>query len=144
MAFGDVSARSQDHAGLEALRCHSPAMARKEMLAFLIATTDSLCHGGSSQPYDAIWSALVQGHSGCTPQYAAAISAARNQKMRQQLWQDLLLNLVRDQVRFARAFRASRVKRRPNPTTPQQPDASSKKSPPHPLLEEQTRKSDLI
>ena len=34
--------------GMEPLRCQSPAMARKEMLAFLMAHNhDTLCHGGS-------------------------------------------------------------------------------------------------
>jgi hypothetical protein len=49
-------------------------------------------------------------------QYSAAISAARNPKMRNQLWQDLLLNLVRDQVPF-RPYRTEprARKRRPKP-----------------------------
>ena len=37
--------------GMESLRCQSPAMARKEMLAFLhCPQPDTLCHGGSGQP----------------------------------------------------------------------------------------------
>ena len=49
-------------------------------------------------------------------QYSAAISAARNQKLRKQLWQDLLINLVRDQVPFRPDRSEPRaIKRRPKP-----------------------------
>ena len=49
-------------------------------------------------------------------QFSAAISAARNQKMRHQLWQDLLLNLVRDRVPFRPGRTEPRArKRRPKP-----------------------------
>ena len=46
----------------------------------------------------------------------AAISSARNRKMRTQLWQDLLLNLVRDQVPLRPGRSEPRaIKRRPKP-----------------------------
>jgi len=104
--------------GLEALRCHSPAMARKEMLAFLIAHNLTRCvMAEAASLYDADLERLsFKGTLDALRQYAAAISAARNQKMRQQLWQDLLRNLVRDQVPLRPERSEPRaVKRRPKP-----------------------------
>ena len=49
-------------------------------------------------------------------QYSAAIAGARNQKIRQRLWQDLLLVLTRDLVPDRPHRREPRaVKRRPKP-----------------------------
>ena len=49
-------------------------------------------------------------------QYGDAIGKARNQKLRRQLWEDLLLNLARDLVRYRPNRREPRaVKRRPKP-----------------------------
>ena len=59
-------------------------------------------------------------------QYSAAISAARNRKVRQELWQDLLLNLVRDQVPL-----------RPNRSEPR---ARKRRPKPYPLLTKPRRK----
>jgi hypothetical protein len=49
-------------------------------------------------------------------QYSDAIAKARNQKMRRQLWEDLLLNLARDLVPYRPNRQEPRaVKRRPKP-----------------------------
>jgi hypothetical protein len=49
-------------------------------------------------------------------QYSQAIGKARNQKMRRQLWEDLLLNLARDLVRYRpNRLEPRAVKRRPKP-----------------------------
>ena len=49
-------------------------------------------------------------------QYSDAIAQARNPKMRRQLWEDLLLNLARDLVRYRPNRQEPRaVKRRPKP-----------------------------
>ena len=49
-------------------------------------------------------------------QYSAAIAQARSKRMRRQLWDDLLINLVRDQVPERPDRREPRaVKRRPKP-----------------------------
>jgi hypothetical protein len=104
--------------GMEALRCQSPAMARKEMFAFLIAHNLTRCvmaeaaclHGADLERLS------FKGTLDALRQYSAAISAARNHKMRKQLWQDLLLNLVRDQVPCRPGRTEPRaVKRRPKP-----------------------------
>jgi len=104
--------------GMEALRCQSPAMARKEMLAFLIAHNLTRCViAQAASLYDTDGERIsFKGTLDALRQYSAALSAARNQKMRQQLWQDLLLNLVRDQVPLRPERSEPRaVKRRPKP-----------------------------
>jgi len=104
--------------GMEALRCHSPAMARKEMLAFLIAHNLTRCvMAQAASLYDTELERLsFKGTLDALRQYAAALWAAPNLKMRQQLWQDLLLNLVRDTVPLRPERSEPRaVKRRPKP-----------------------------
>lgn len=108
--------------GMEALRCQSPSMARKEMLAFLIAHNLTRCvMAEAANLYDADLERLsFKGTLDAIRQYSAAISAARNRKMRNQLWQDLLINLVRDQVPL-----------RPNRSEPR---ARKRRPKPYPLL----------
>ncbi len=104
--------------GMESLRCQSPAMARKEMLAFLIAHNLTRCvMAEAARLYDAgLEHVSFKGTLDALRQYSAAISAARNRKVRLQLWQDLLLNLVRDQVPLRPNRSEPRaVKRRPKP-----------------------------
>jgi hypothetical protein len=104
--------------GMEALRCQSPEMARKEMLAFLIAHNLTRCvMAEAATLHDADLERMsFKGTLDALRQYSAAISAAKNQKMRKQLWQDLLLNLVSDHVPFRPGRIEPRaVKRRPKP-----------------------------
>jgi hypothetical protein len=104
--------------GMEALRCQSPAMARKEMFAFLIAHNLTRCvMAEAASSYEADLDRMsFKGTLDALRQYSAAISAARNQKIRKQLWQDLLLNLVRDRIPFRPGRTEPRaVKRRPKP-----------------------------
>jgi len=104
--------------GMESLRCQSPAMARKEMLAFLIAHNLTRCvMAEAARLYDADLERIsFKGTLDALRQYSAAISAARNRKVRQQLWQDLLINLVRDQVPLRPERSEPRaIKRRPKP-----------------------------
>jgi len=104
--------------GMEALRCQSPAMARKEMLAFLIAHNLTRCvMAQAARLYDADLERIsFKGTLDALRQYSAAISAARNRKVRQQLWQDLLINLVRDPVPFRPGrYEPRATKRRPKP-----------------------------
>ena len=97
-------------------------MARKEMLAFLIAHNLTRCvMAEAASLYAAALERMsFKGTLDALRQFSAAISAARNQKMRKQLWQDLLLNLVRDPVPF-----------RPNRTEPR---AKKRRPKPYPLL----------
>lgn len=104
--------------GMESLRCQSPAMARKEMLTFLIAHNLTRCvMAEAARLYDADLEHIsFKGTLDALRQYSAAISAARNRKVRLQLWQDLLINLVRDQVPLRPGRSEPRaIKRRPKP-----------------------------
>jgi hypothetical protein len=104
--------------GMEALRCQTPAMARKEMFAFLIAHNLTRCvMAEAAGLYDADLERIsFKGTLDALRQYSAAISAARNQKMRKKLWHDLLINLVRDPVPLRPGRTEPRaIKRRPKP-----------------------------
>jgi hypothetical protein len=102
--------------GMELLRCQSPAMARKEVLAYFIAHNLVRCVIAEAVlRYDATLDRLsFKGTLDALRQYSAAIARARSRKLRRQLWQDLLLNLVRDRVPLPPHRRQPRaVKRRP-------------------------------
>jgi hypothetical protein len=104
--------------GMEALRCQSPAMAQKEVLAYLIAhnlTRCVMCEAAARHdaPSERI---SFKGAVDALRQYSAAIAQVRKGKTRQQLWEDLLLNLARDLVPLRPNRREPRaVKHRPKP-----------------------------
>lgn len=102
--------------GMEALRGQSPAMARKEMLAYMIANNLTRCimaEAASLHEKD-LERMSFKGTVDALRQYSAAISAARNQKMRKQLWEDMLVNVARDEVPLRPNRSEPRaVKRRP-------------------------------
>jgi hypothetical protein len=104
--------------GMEQLRCQTPAMAEKELLAYLV--THNLIRCIIAQAV-ATYSVEVErvsfkGSVDALRQYSQAISQARSQKMRRQLWNDLLLNLARDLVPYRPHRNEPRaVKRRPKP-----------------------------
>ena len=103
---------------MEHLRCQSPAMAQKEVLAYFIAHNLIRCvMSQAAGLYDVPLDRLsFKGTVDTMRQYSAAIAQARNRKMRCQLWQDLLLNLARDLVPRRPNRREPRaVKRRPKP-----------------------------
>ena len=104
--------------GMEVLRCKTPDMAEKELLAYLVALNLVRCVmaeavAGSPEDLERV---SFKGSVDALRQYSAAIAQARNRKMRRQLWADLLWNLVRDVVR-KRPHRTEprAVKRRPKP-----------------------------
>jgi hypothetical protein len=104
--------------GMELLRCQSPAMARKEVLAYCIAHNLVRCvMAEAALVHDARLDRLsFKGTLDALRQYSAAMARARSRKLRRQLWQDLLLNLVRDAVPWRPDRREPRaVKRRPKP-----------------------------
>ncbi len=104
--------------GMEELRCKTPEMAEKELLAYLV--THNLIRGLIAEavaryPVD-LERVSFKGSVDALRQYSDAIAKARNQKMRHQLWDDLLLNLARDLVRYRPNRNEPRaVKRRPKP-----------------------------
>lgn len=104
--------------GMESLRCQSPDMAEKELLAYLVAHNLIRCviaQAVASHHVD-LERVSFKGSVDALRQYSDAIAQARSQKMRRQLWEDLLWNLVRDLVR-QRPHRTEprAVKRRPKP-----------------------------
>jgi hypothetical protein len=86
--------------GMEMLHCKTPAMLEKELLAFFVAHNLIRCvmaeaAGLHDAPLERI---SFKGTLDALRQFSNAIAQARNQKMRRQLWADLLLTLARDLV----------------------------------------------
>lgn len=104
--------------GMEELRCKTPDMAEKELLAYLVAHNLIRCliaEAVARHPVD-LERVSFKGSVDALRQYCDTIAKARNRKMRRQLWEDLLLNLARDLVRHRPNRSESRaVKRRPKP-----------------------------
>ncbi len=114
--------------GMEELRCKTPDMAEKELLAYLVAHNLVRCviaEAVATYKVD-LERISFKGTVDALRQYTDAIGQARNQKMRRQLWEDLLLNLARDLVR-----------RRPNRTEPR---AIKRRPKPYPLLNQPRRR----
>jgi hypothetical protein len=104
--------------GLEQLRCKSPDMAEKELLAYLIAHNLIRCVMAEAVARYQVDLERVsfKGSVDALRQYSDAMAKARHQKMRRQLWEDLLLNLARDLVPHRPNRTEPRaVKRRPKP-----------------------------
>jgi hypothetical protein len=102
--------------GLEMLRCKSPAMAEKELLAYCLAhnLVRGLMAEAVARHQVDLERVSFKGALDALRQYSAAIGQARSGKMRRQLWEDLLLNLARDLVPRRPDRREPRaVKRRP-------------------------------
>jgi hypothetical protein len=104
--------------GLEQLRCQSPAMVRKELLAGLIAHNLIRCVlAEASQVHAAELERLsFKGAVDALRQYSAVIAQARTNRLKRTLWQDLLRILVRDVVPLRPGRSEPRtVKHRPKP-----------------------------
>ena len=104
--------------GMEQLRCKSPDMAEKELLAYLIAHNLIRCVIAQAVALHQVDLERVsfKGSVDALRQYSDAIAQARNRKMRRQLWEDLLLNLARDLVpNRPNRIEPRAVKRRPKP-----------------------------
>lgn len=114
--------------GMEQLRCKTPDMAEKELLAYLVAHNLIRCliaEAVARYPVD-LERVSFKGSVDALRQYSDVIAKARSQKMRRQLWEDLLRNLARDLVRF-----------RPNRTEPR---AVKRRPKPYPLLNQPRRR----
>src|SRR5439155_17906548 len=102
--------------GMEQLRCLSPDMAEKELLTFLIGHNLIRCLMAQAiARHQADLERLsFKGTLDAARQYTAAMLQARSHHMRQQLWDDLLLALVRELVLYRPNRQEPRVlKRRP-------------------------------
>jgi hypothetical protein len=104
--------------GMEQLRCQTPEMAEKELLAYLVAHNLVRCLIAETVAISQVEIERVsfKGSLDALRQYSSAIDQARSQKMRAQLWDDLLFNLARDLVPDRPNREEPRaVKRRPKP-----------------------------
>ncbi len=104
--------------GLEHLRCQSPAMVRKELLAGLIAHNLIRCvMAEAAQVHQAELERLsFKGAVDALRQYSAALAQARTSPRKRELWRDLLHTLACDLVRLRPGRSEPRaVKRRPKP-----------------------------
>jgi hypothetical protein len=102
--------------GMEQLRCQTPDMAEKELLAYLVAHNLVRCIIAEAiATYQGqLERVSFKGSIDALRQYSNAISQARNAKIRTQLWQDLLLNLVLDLVPYRpNRLEPRALKRRP-------------------------------
>lgn len=102
--------------GMDQLRCKSPDMAEKELLAYLVAHNLIRCVMAEAVAQYSVELERIsfKGTLDALRQYSAAIAQARSRKMRHQLWDDLLINLVRDLVpRRPNRQEPRAVKRRP-------------------------------
>jgi hypothetical protein len=114
--------------GMEQLRCKTPDMADKELLAYLVAHNLIRCVIAEAVARFQVDLERVsfKGSVDALRQYSDAIAKARNQKMRRQLWEDLLLNLARDLV----PYRPDRI----------EPRALKRRPKPYPLLNQPRRR----
>jgi hypothetical protein len=104
--------------GLEKLRCQSPAMVRKELLAGLIAHNLIRCVMAEAAAVHAaeLERLSFKGTVDAVRQFSAALAQARTNKMARELWQDLLRALARDVVPLRPGRTEPRaIKRRPKP-----------------------------
>jgi hypothetical protein len=86
--------------GLEMLRCQTPDMAEKELLIYVLAHNLIRCLMAEAvSRYQAdLQRVSFKGSVDALRQYSAVIASARNRKLRDRLWEDLLINLARDLV----------------------------------------------
>jgi hypothetical protein len=114
--------------GLEQLRCQSPAMVRKELLAGLIAHNLIRCvMAEAAQAHAAELERLsFKGAVDALRQYSAVLAQARTNRLKRKLWQDLLRTLACDLVPL-----------RPGRT---EPHALKRRPKPFPLLNRPRRK----
>lgn len=104
--------------GMEQLRCKSPAMVEKELLAYLVVYNLIRCVMAESAAAHAVELERIsfKGTLDALRQFNAASAQARSRKMRAQLWADLLLALARDLLPERPGRQEPRaVKRRPKP-----------------------------
>ena len=103
---------------MEQLRCQSPAMARKELLVYLLAYNLIRCLMAEAVAQAGVEMERVsfRGSVDALRNYTAEIRAARSQRKRERLWEDLVAVLAADLVPKRPGRTEPRaVKRRPKP-----------------------------
>ena len=104
--------------GMETLRCLSPEMAAKELLAFLIAHNLLRCIMAQAAHEHAVALDRISftGTLNAFRHFATVIGQAKTAKKRQQIWNELLRTLAEDLVPERPGRREPRaIKRRPKP-----------------------------
>lgn len=104
--------------GMEQLRCQTPEMAEKEVLAYLVGYNLIRCLMAEAVALAGVEMERVsfKGTVDAVRQYTSAMAGARSKNMRQQLWDELVRNIVRDWVPLRPGRKEPRaVKRRPKP-----------------------------
>jgi len=104
--------------GMEELRCQTPEMAEKEVLAYLVAYNLIRCLMAEAVALAGVEMERLsfKGTVDAVRQYTCAIAGARNKRMRQELWDQLVANIVADLVPLRPGRKEPRaVKRRPKP-----------------------------
>jgi hypothetical protein len=104
--------------GMEALRCKSPDMAEKELLAYLLAYNMVRCLMAEAVAEAGVEMerASFKGTVDAVRQYTFAMAGARSKAKKQELWDQLLAAIARDLVPSRPGRREPRaVKRRPKP-----------------------------
>jgi hypothetical protein len=104
--------------GMEQLRCKSPDLAEKELLAYLVAHNLVRClMAEAARTHQvALERVSFKGSVDALRQYSAAMAQARNRKIRRKLWDELLRTLAQDLVPHRPGRIEPRaVKRRPKP-----------------------------
>ena len=102
--------------GMEQLRCQSPAMVRKELLAYLVAYNLIRCLMAEAVAQTGVEMEQLsfKGTVDAVRTFTAEIRAARSQKKREQLWEELIRTIVADKVpRRPGRTEPRAVKRRP-------------------------------
>ena len=86
--------------GMEQLRCQSPAMVRKELLAYLVAynlirclMAEAVARAGVEMEH-----LSFKGTVDAVRTYAAEIRAARSRSKRERLWEELIRTIITDKV----------------------------------------------
>lgn len=104
--------------GMEQLRCKSPEMARKELLAYLVAYNLIRCLMAEAVAEAGVMMARVsfKGTVDAVRNYSAEMRAAKSRKQREELWIKLVASIAADLVPDRPGRREPRaVKRRPKP-----------------------------
>jgi hypothetical protein len=102
--------------GMEQLRCQSPAMVRKELLAYLVAYNLIRCLMAEAVALAGVEMERLsfKGTVDAVRIYTAEIRAARSRKKREQLWEQLIRTILSDKVpRRPGRTEPRAVKRRP-------------------------------
>jgi hypothetical protein len=104
--------------GMEQLRCQSPKMARKELLAYLVAYNLIRCLMAEAVAEAGVLMSRVsfKGTVDAVRNYSAEMRAAKSERKREELWTHLVATISADRVPERPGRREPRaVKRRPKP-----------------------------